>query len=308
MKKIFNFFSDILVRFYMEIVAGVWGVIVMMPLDSYLYTKYTGSPTYTIDRNFWIFFTSYTIFFIASGALIPVIRRKQISDILNNLILTKQITISQKNHIISVVKDTQCCLSIFSKNGFLQFFMKNIFSLGVMFAYFAIEGLIVNTMNGVTYAVPLIFLALFGILLLIESLIDRYVAYNMKNSNTANKFSDLDEYGASQKLMTYLIDGVRGSNLSDKVSQVVYEETVEDIAQIMTISTEKKETKLVKKGSKILPKGRLEKAKHGIISNKIKKKGTEMTKKMKNNKKKNKIKNKTKNKNRKQKRRLKKNK
>ena len=59
-----GFFGDLLVRFYIEIIAGVWAVVVMMPLDNYLYTKYTGQGTYVIDKNFWIFFTIFTIAFI----------------------------------------------------------------------------------------------------------------------------------------------------------------------------------------------------------------------------------------------------
>ena len=40
--KFLNFVGDLLVRYYMEIIAGIWAVMIMMPIDAALYKKVTG--------------------------------------------------------------------------------------------------------------------------------------------------------------------------------------------------------------------------------------------------------------------------
>ena len=103
----FGFLGDLLVRFYIEIIAGVWAVVVMMPLDNYLYTKYTGQGTYVIDGNFWIFFTIFTIAFILLGCLVPKVRKRKFLNMLNVLVKTNQITISQKKKMYEIACRSQ---------------------------------------------------------------------------------------------------------------------------------------------------------------------------------------------------------
>ena len=60
--KFLNFVGDLLVRYYMEIIAGIWAVMIMMPIDAALYKKVTGDETYLIDGNFAVMFViTFTI-------------------------------------------------------------------------------------------------------------------------------------------------------------------------------------------------------------------------------------------------------
>ena len=284
-----SFLGDLLVRFYIEIIAGVWAVVIMMPLDNYLYTKYTGQGTYVINGNFWIFFVIFTVAFVLLGVLVPKVRKRKFLNMLNVLVQTNQITISQKKKMYEIACRSQNFLDLFTKNGMLQFLMKNIFSVGIVFAYFAFEGLIVKTMFGETRIVAWIFFWLFIALLILEGLLDGLIAKNMVNQKKKQEMDIGKIYGSNKKLITYLLDGVsRGNNLSEKVSQVVYEDTVEDISKIMLSSNDNEGTKMKREAhpKKQIPKGKNEKIKRGIVVSKVKKRKNENLTKQRNGKRK----------------------
>ena len=285
--KLIDLVSNIIIRYYMEIIAGVWAVIIMMPLDNYFYEKYTGVGTYVIDRNYVNLFVIYTIFFVGLGELVPVIRKRKVRIMLNNFLKKNIITLKQKNKITDVINHSSACQSIFSKYGFMQFIMKNLFSIGVTFSYFAAEGFIVKTMYRETIIVPTIFTIFFITLLLLEHILDQMMANKMRKENIKHKKENIEEkYGANKMFMTYILDGVRGSNLSDKVSQVVYEEIIGDISRIMSMKDDNDEAKLVRNVNKktAIPKGKIEKAKQGINIVKQKKKPVAKKKTKKKNK------------------------
>ena len=62
-----------------------------------------------------------------------------------------------------------------------------------------------------------------------------------------------NEYGQKKVFMIYLFDSIRGSNLSEKVSDVVYEDIISDILRIMKMSDDKGEAKMQRKTPKIKP-------------------------------------------------------
>ena len=113
MKKVFKFLGDALLRFYTEIIAGIWMVITFIPLDCFLYTRITGKPSYPLYGKtlhyFTIFYIFYTIFFLSSAILVPLIRRKRLCNTLKRFERSKQITYVQRKKIF---------------NGFNQKFMK----------------------------------------------------------------------------------------------------------------------------------------------------------------------------------------
>ena len=62
-----------------------------------------------------------------------------------------------------------------------------------------------------------------------------------------------NEYGQKKVFMIYLFDSIRGSNLSEKVSDVVYEDIISDILRIMKMSDDKDEAKMRRETPKIKP-------------------------------------------------------
>ena len=96
MKVVIKFLSNVLLRFYSEVIAGIWAVILLIPLDNALYKFFTGTPSYPMSKYYVAFFICYTLFFLVSGALIPIIKKHRIVGMINNLEKTKQISSLQR--------------------------------------------------------------------------------------------------------------------------------------------------------------------------------------------------------------------
>ncbi len=271
MHKFVILLSDMLVRYYMEIIAGIWAVIIMMPLDSWLYKRVTGDVTYLIDRNFIILFVVYTIFYIGLGHIIPKLRRIKATDKIKNFIEKGYITQAQGKIILKTIDNSLSRQKLNSKYGLSQWVMKNLFSIGITFSYFAAEGFIVNTMFPKPFTVPIVFTILFISLLLIEHFMDGRMANKMieerRKREGTNKINIDKEFGVNKAFMLFLFDSIRGSNLSDKVSDAVYEDIITDIISVIKLSDNKLEAKKIKKTSKKIkiPKGKLEKEKQGKV-------------------------------------------
>lgn len=277
MNKFFIFLGDLLVRYYMEIIAGIWAVLIMMPIDSFLYKKVTGDETYLINKWFVVFFIVYTALYVFIGQLIPKLRRIKLLDKIDLFVKNGTITTAQKKRLLETIDYSLSRQKVVnSKYGFLQWIMKNLFSIGVTFSYFAAEGFIVNTMFPRPLTVPIIFTFLFISLLILEHFMDARMANKMikerekKRQKNQNHVDISKEFGINKAFMIFLFDSVRGSNLSDKVSEAVYEDIISDIISITKMTNDKDDAKKVKKQSRQtkIPKGKIEKAKQGIIYNK----------------------------------------
>ena len=237
MNKFLTFIADVLLRFYMEIIAGFWAVFIIIPIESSLYQFFTGKPNYRITTAYWIFFSFYTAFFIISGALIPIIKIRRIENTLNFLIKKKKINFFQKIKILKTLKNISSYKLIFSKDGLLNFTLENLFSLSVMFAWFGIEGMISNIMLGVSLTVPIILNALFLALLILQSFLDDYVAQRIRIKYKKTSFSKLCT--ASKTLTMQIISDIGGGGNSDKMGKILLEQIIEEISKIMEISKNK---------------------------------------------------------------------
>ena len=222
----------------MEIIAGVWAVLLVIPMDAKLYKFFTGTASYTLNMYYWIFFGCYTTFFIISGALVPVIKRRRIVETLNELVKDKKITTIQKEKIFKTIQNVASYQTLTSKTGILQFVMENIFSISVMFAYFGIEGIIGNILTNETLIVPVIFVVLFLALLIIRSFLDDYLSDQMKYRQRHKKINTL--WNGNKTILMQLVEDIGGgSSNSDKIGQIVLEETIDDITKIINISGKK---------------------------------------------------------------------
>ena len=237
MNKFLTFIADILLRFYMEIIAGFWAVFIIIPIESALYKFFGGDCNYRITTTYWIFFGFYTTFFIVSGALIPLIKLRRINKTLNILISRKQITFAQKTKILKTLKNISSYKSLLSRDGLLNFVLENLFSLSVMFAWFGIEGMISNIMFGASLIVPFILNALFLALLILQSFLDDYVADRIRTKYKKASFSKL--CSASKTLTMQIIADIGGGGNSDKMGQLLLEQVIEEISKIINISNNK---------------------------------------------------------------------
>ena len=126
--KFLNFVGDLLVRYYMEIIAGIWAVMIMMPIDAALYKKVTGDETYLIDGNFAVMFVIYTIAFIALGQLLPILRKKKLVYKMKHFVRQGLVTAAQSKQILETVNYSLSRQGLTSKYGLSQWIMKNLFS------------------------------------------------------------------------------------------------------------------------------------------------------------------------------------
>lgn len=232
MNKFFTFVCNILLRFYLEIIAGFWAVFVIIPIDSGLYKFFTGEYSYAITTKYWIFFGFYTTFFITSGALIPIIKYKRISKTLDNLVSKKQISFKQKIGILKTLKNVLSYKPLLSREGGLNFVLENLFSLSIMFAWFGIEGIISNIMSNQSLIVPMIFITLFLALLFLQSFLDDYVTHIIRMNYERASFTKL--YSASRNLAIQIVADIGGGGVSEKMGQLLLEQAIAEINNIIT--------------------------------------------------------------------------
>ncbi|MBQ7552450.1 MAG: hypothetical protein IJT15_03315 [Rickettsiales bacterium] len=280
---------DTFARINRDIVAGIWQTALIMPLDCAMFIYFTGEPSYpNLDYRFWIFFSIYTIFFIGGYAVAPIIRKRKLISMLTNFVNEGKITQMQKQKIWNIVKDNAKYSPLWSKDGFLSFIMENIYCISIIFAFFGGEGLINACLNGTEKAMSIIHLCLAVSCLLLESRLDKYLAKKVRKKYQMNNMKIF--YGVNKDITTRLIADITGDSTSNNLMNLHLESMLEDITDILDVSNDKQiaKKKIQRKFGKTgTPKGRLEKAKQGVIKVKTK------TKKVKMQKKKNSIRKKT---------------
>ena len=228
MNNLVSKICDILLKYYTEIISGLWAVIVIIPIDSALYNFFTRQPSYPINGYYWIFLGCYTTFFIASGACLPVIRRKRIIKKIDEFEKIKKISSTQKENLINIIKNISSYQTFLTKDGILNFIMENLFSFAVMFAWFGFEGLISNTMRGEVIIIPIIYLMLFFALITLQSFIDEYIAHQMNLKDKSRTFRRL--YNTNNTILAQLISDI--SNCvgdSEKIGEITIIKSIESL-------------------------------------------------------------------------------
>ena len=265
-RKIFSIIIDTFARLNKDIIAGIWQTAAIMPFDCAMFVYFTGEPSYpNLDYRFWIFFGIYTIFFIGGYAVAPYLRKRKLITMLQGFVDEGRITKVQMMKIWSIVRSNAKYSSLFSKDGLSSFFMENIYCFSIIFAFFGGEGLINACLNGTAKAVSIIHLCCAIGCLLIEARMDKYLAkrvrqkYKMKNIKI---FS-----GVNKDISTRLIADITGDSSSANLMNLHLENMLEDITDILDVSNEKSiaKKKFQNKKGNVIPKGRLEKAKHGVV-------------------------------------------
>ena len=266
MKKILALIIDIFARLNKDIVAGIWQTALIMPFDCFLFVWLTGEASYSgLDYRFWIFFSIYTIFFLGGYAASPLIRKHQLLSMLENMVNIGNITAKQKVKIWNIVKDNARYAPLWSKDGLCLFFMENLYCFSIIFAFFGGEGLINMSLNGMPRIVPILHLCFAVSCLFLEAQFDKYFANKMRKKYKMDNVKMF--YGANKQITAKLIADITGDSSSKNLMNLHLESMLEDITDILDVSNEKEEAKKKiqrKFGKAGIPKGRLEKAKHGI--------------------------------------------
>ena len=267
MKKIFALLVDTFARLNKDIVAGIWQTAIIMPFDCFLFVKLTGTPSYEgLDYRFWIFFIIYTILFLGGYALTPMIKKKQLLDMLSQMVENGNITAVQKIKIWNIAKDNARYAPLWSKDGLCLFFMENLYCFSIIFAFFGGEGLINMSLNGMPRIVPILHLCFAVLCLYAEAKFDKYFACKMKKKYKMNNVKMF--YGANKEITAKLIADITGDSSSKNLMNLHLESMLEDITDILDVAQEKTGVKKIVKrkfGKAGTPKGRLEKVRKGII-------------------------------------------
>lgn len=241
-----NFTSNIILRFYSEIISGVWAILIVIPIDSYLNLKINHHSEYVINSKYFIFVFFYTIFFLIAAALVPYFKTKTVKKEVDYLTKRYFITEEQKKKIYKILDDVLVHKSIFSLEGFLQFIMLNLFCIDIILAYFGIEGFIICIMQNRSPDVYFIYMMLFVVILIIESFLDDFLSHKLKQRQIKVKILkrgkdhsiNFRQQTSNKHLLAVILRNLGGGgSMSDKMSKLIVEESVEDIREILHISS-----------------------------------------------------------------------
>lgn len=233
-----EFLAGTIVRFYNEIIAGVWAIMLIIPFDAYLTTKIYGNSEYNITLNYFIYLLAYTCFFLFSSALIPYFKERKVKKEIDRLAHRHSVTRSQMKQIDKVLDDVLIYKSFFSMEGFLQFAMTNLFAIGVVLAYFGIEGLILGFMQNKDKTIPIIYIMSFLIILILESFLDEYLVSKIREKAKKNTNRIISDRPSNKNLLMLILRNLGGgSSLSEKIAELLVEDAVDDIYEILRISS-----------------------------------------------------------------------
>lgn len=229
-------FDSVLLRFYEQIISGLWFLSMLLPMESYLEVfliEHESKVAHTFQFYF-TFFLICTIVFILSSVLMPVIHQKVLRVEIQKLLRTNKINIHEKSQIISIIRDNLACRSFFSKEGFWQFAMSNIFNFGIISSYFGVESIIRVYLNdGSHYVIAIVFMGLFVSCMIIEWLLDIYLTKKfIVTDHTPSTGSKLDQ---QRELIIMIMRIVGRDSFRSVLSQVIMEDTINDIIEIMQV-------------------------------------------------------------------------
>lgn len=237
--KTTRIFDGVLVRFYEQIISGMWALSVLVPFEKYLERVFLHKHHTEFDNliYFW-FFALSSVIFTVSSIWIPRINQRHLRVEIQQLLRKHTINISQKNEILWILKDTLACRDFFSKEGFWQFAMSNIFNFAIISFYFSIESFIsVISKTGSHILISFIFLVIFSVLMVTEWIFDIFLTkkFMTPQNHILNNLED-----QKKQLIIRIMRIVGRDSYRSLISQIILEDTIDDIMAILTV-TEKNE-------------------------------------------------------------------
>lgn len=228
--------GNIVLRFYEQIITGVWAILLLVPLDRYVnwFFRQRNLIKFEFDfKKYFIFFAAYSFFFVISAISVPFFKRLLMNIELYKMVKQKYITLRQMIQIKHILEEGLVYRSFFSKEGFYQFMMANIFNIGVIFAYFGIEDAISIFLSPVktSYFPSMFFLAMFYVMLSLESVLDTFVAKKMRAEPLK-----YHENNMSKNVLHVMVKFFSGTTLSEQISERIINDSIEDIYEILDVS------------------------------------------------------------------------
>ncbi len=231
--------ESFLLRYYEQIISGVWGLFLLRPIESGIYwiagEKHAAK---FFSKRFLVIFIIYTIFFLFSSVLIPEIRKIRLRRQLNKLIKNHS---EQKNKLKTIIANNILCQGFFTKIGFAQIVMIALVNTVFVAFCFSTEYFIdlINTHDRPLFLL-LSFIFVAFILILISWYVDHYIAKMMlKNTTTSVILENNDNY-SGKDLMIQIMKLIARDTLENKSGQALMSSCLEDIYSLMYLSHEEK--------------------------------------------------------------------
>lgn len=225
-----------MLRFYEQIISGMWSLSVLILIERFLQCKLL----HDCNINYfglWMFLLTSSLLLFCSAIAVPKIRQKKVRLEIKSLLREhKIINRSQEREILEIVRDALACKDLFSKEGFWQFVMSNLFNFGIVSFYFGVESLI-NIMfaNTSHWIISTMFISTFISCITLESLLDtiftRKFLYPTDNNNNDDQ---------PKKLITSIMSIMSRDSLSTSINNIIFEDVIDDILAIMSVHSRAK--------------------------------------------------------------------
>jgi hypothetical protein len=228
--------ESFLLRYYEQIISGVWGLMLLRPIESGIYwLAGDKNAAKFFSKRFLIIFIVYTIFFLLSSILIPEIRKIRLRRQLNKMIKNNT---PQKQKLKNIISANILCQSFFTKLGFAQILMIAIVNTVFVAFCFSTEYFIdfINTHDRPLFLL-LSFIGFAIILIIVSWFVDAYIAKIMEKKQSQKIIIKND---SGKDLMMQVMQLIARDTLENKSGQALMSSCLEDIYELMYLSNEEK--------------------------------------------------------------------
>ncbi len=231
-------FDRIIVRFYEQIIFGMWSISILIPLERYLQCKFLNDCGINYF-GFGMFFIVSSVILVLSAFAVPKIRQKRVRLEIKALLREQRvINRAQEREILDIVRDALACKDLLSKEGFWQFVMSSIFNFGIVSFYFGIESLInIAFANASYWVISVTFSCLFVICIVTEMILDsiftRKVLYPGDSQGNCAQESP-------KKLITSIMSVMSRDSLSNSINNIIFEDVIDDMLAIISVHSKAK--------------------------------------------------------------------
>lgn len=228
-------FDGVMNRFYEQIISGMWALSICVLIENNL----NEIIIHKHNVNFiglYLFFGFTSIIFAVSSFALPRIRQRTLRIEIQTLLRKQKINASQKLEILEILKDTLSCKDIFSKEGFWQFVMSNLFNFTIVTFYFALESaLSVLYCNTSHIFIASIFALIFIMCILLEWALDSFFTRKFLGENNSISF----EKDVKKQLVISVMSIIGRDSFRSSMSQIIFEDAIDDVLAILNVQTQK---------------------------------------------------------------------
>jgi len=239
-----SYLENLLLRFYEQIISGFWAVMILMPIEQITYTL--SGRAYNANYFNWkylLLFVVYTVFFFVSSIAIPRVRAVQLRRQLNEMVKVASISIEHKHKTNLILKESLVCKSFFTKEGFWQFTMINLFGFAIVAAYYGFEDTvsIIAANSDIPIAPAIVFWTIFVSSMALMWWLDNNLSMKMC-SNNANITTS-----GSRSILINVLRLFTRDYLDGRFNMAIWEDILDDICEILKLETKDDDQKVIHK-------------------------------------------------------------